>query len=240
MAVRSLATTIDSKLRAAADPVRAVKEKAYLKSDLEHCGVTVPRIRSIVKAAVADRALDHAGLVTAVEELWGLSVHECRMASVALLELRGDLLVPADLPLLERLIREARTWALVDGLAASVTGPLVERCPKLTRELDRWAVDPDFWVRRSALLALLLPLRRGDGDFERFGRYADGMLGEKELFIRKAIGWVLRDTSRKRPELVVAWVRPRLGRMSGVTFREAVRRLPPEQSDELVAARSAG
>ena len=102
--------------------------------------------------------------------------------------------------------------------------------------LDRWATDDDFWVRRSALLALLLPLRRGGGDFARFGRYADAMLEEREFFIRKAIGWVLRDTSRKRPELVYAWLRPRVARASGVTVREAVKHLPEAQRDEILAA----
>ena len=51
------------------------------------------------------------------------------------------------------------------------------------------------------------------------------MLGEREFFIRKAIGWVLRDTSKRRPELVRAWVEPRLEQMSGVTRREAVKYL---------------
>ena len=88
-------------------------------------------------------------------------------------------------------------------------GPLVERYPELTGVLDRWAADPDFWIRRSALLSLLLPLRRGAGDFERFSRYADQMLDEREFFIRKAIGWVLRETAKQRPALVAAWLEPR-------------------------------
>jgi DNA alkylation repair enzyme len=52
---------------------------------------------------------------------------------------------------------------------------------------DRWAADSDFWLRRSAMLALLISLREGRGDFDRFGRYADAMLCEREFFIRKAI-----------------------------------------------------
>jgi len=134
--------------------------------------------------------------------------------------------------------RESRTWALVDGLAASVVGPLSERCPELWRTLDRWASDDDFWVRRATLLAHLLALRRGEGDFERFGRYADAMLEEDEFFIRKAIGWVLRDTARKRPALVYAWLEPRARRASGVTIREAVKYLSDRQRQALEAARA--
>ena len=62
------------------------------------------------------------------------------------------------------------------------------------------------------------------------------MLEEREFFIRKAIGWVLREVSKKRPELVVEWLGPRTGRASGVTFREAVKYLPPDDRERLAAA----
>ncbi len=139
--------------------------------------------------------------------------------------MHATLLLPADLAVVERLVRESHTWALVDGLAAHVAGSLVERNPTLGRTLDRWARDADFWVRRSAMLALLVPLRRGGGDFERFSRYADAMLEEREFFIRKAIGWVLRDTSKRRPAMVGEWLAPRMHRASGVTLREALKYL---------------
>jgi 3-methyladenine DNA glycosylase AlkD len=158
------------------------------------------------------------------------------MAAADLLELHGELLRPGDLALIERLIGESRSWAYVDGLAASVAGPLVERHPELGRKLDRWARDEDFWLRRSAMLALLLPLRRGEGDFERFAGYADSMLEEREFFIRKAIGWVLRETAKRRPELVREWLLPRAGRASGLTVREAVKPLPEDERDEIMAA----
>jgi hypothetical protein len=87
----------------------------------------------------------------------------------------------------------------------------VGRFPELRTELDRWACDADFWVRRAALLALLLPLRRGGGDFERFARYADRLPA-------------------------AAWLAPRTHRLSAVTVREAVRYLPQGQRVALLAA----
>lgn len=236
-----LAARLEAELQAAGRPERAEQERRYLKSDLEHYGTSVPATRRVVKTAVAACPdLGHDDVVGLVEELWRRPVHECRAAAVELLDIFSALLEARDLPLLERLLRESRTWALVDGLAASIVGPLVERHPELTSTLDRWAGDGDFWIRRSALLAHLLPLRRGGGDFDRFSRYADAMLEEREFFVRKAIGWVLRDTSRKRPQLVFDWLRPRAGRASGVTVREAVKHLPEEQKDEILAAYRAG
>ena len=233
-----IASEIDTDLRSSGAPDRARHEKAYLKSELAHYGVSVPAIREVAKG-VRKRypELAHDELVCLVEALWEVPVHERRMVAVELLDLYSTVLVPTDMALLERLVREARTWALVDGLAASVAGPLVEREPAAAAVLDRWAVDADFWIRRAALLALLLALRRGEGDFTRFSRYADAMLAETEFFIRKAIGWVLRDTARKRPTMVYEWLLPRAGRASGVTLREAVKPLSAEQCEAIQAAR---
>ena len=104
--------------------------------------------------------------------------------------------------------------------------------------LDRWAVDGDFWMRRAALLSLLLPLRHRAGEFARFGRYADAMLEEKEVFIRKAIGWVLREESKRDPEAVFHWLLPRANRASGLTLREASKYLPGAQHMRLRQPRS--
>ena len=240
MDIDGLVAEIDRGLRERGTPDRAIHEKAYLKSDLVHYGANVPGIRAVAKdVRRLHPALTHDELVEVALALWAEPVHERRMATVELLGLYADRLVPTDIDLLERLLRDSRTWALVDGIAPNIVGPLVVRHPELGDVLDRWSTDDDFWIRRSALLALLVPLRRGDGDFARFSRYADAMLDEKEFFVRKAIGWVLRETGKKRPDLVFEWVLPRASRMSGVTRREAVKPLTDEQrAAVLLAAKS--
>jgi 3-methyladenine DNA glycosylase AlkD len=232
-----LAADVEQRLREAGNPDRAVAERAYLKSSMEFAGVGLPGLRRIVRALLPRRpAMARDALLAVVTELWARPLFECRLAASMLLGDHAEALIPADAALLERLIREAGTWALVDELAPVVMGGLVERYPELTAVLDRWAADEDFWVRRAALLSLLRPLRRGEGDFDRFARYAGMMLTEREFFIRKAIGWVLRDTGRRRPDLVAAWLEPRIGQISGVTLREAVKPLPPDTAARLLAA----
>jgi 3-methyladenine DNA glycosylase AlkD len=231
-----LANVITDELRAVARPERAAQEKAYLKSDLEFLGASVWEIRRVVQAFAKGMPLTHDTLVELVEALWADPVHEQRMAAVTLLELHPKLLGPADLPLFERLLRESRTWALVDGLAADVVGGILAASPTdVTPVLDRWATDPDFWIRRASLLAELKPLR-GGADLAPFLRRAEAMLEEKEFFIRKAIGWVLREVARKRQPEVVAWIAPRTHRASGVTMREVVRHLPAAEAERLMAA----
>jgi len=235
----TLAQRIEHGLAGRGTAERAVKEKAYLKSELDHIGVPVPQIRAVVRAElVAEPTFGRAELLATVDALWTRRVHEVRMAAVELLVMRAKLLTVADVPLVERLLRESKTWAYVDALAVHVVGPLVAQQASLGATLDAWARDPDFWIRRSAMLALLAPLRKGGGEFARFARYADTMLDEREFFIRKAIGWILRETSRKQPELVFDWLLPRASRASGVTMREAVKYLTGAQRSKLDFARA--
>jgi 3-methyladenine DNA glycosylase AlkD len=238
--VKEIVTRLDRALKQAGTAERAAQEKRYLKSEIEHYGADSKALKAAVRAEMPIKSLGHDDVIAIVEGLWAKPIFERRAASVIVLDRAKKLLGPDDLPLLEDLLRRSKTWALVDYLAVHVVGPLVEAHPALNRTLDRWAKDDDFWIRRSAMLALLVPLREGRGDLERFGRYANAMLDETEFFIRKAIGWILRDTARKRPAEVAAWLLPRAARASGVTMREAVKYLPAKDRDALLRARSSG
>jgi len=232
------AVAVADALRAVGTADRAAQEKRYLKSELEFFGVTVPEMRRVVRAAVRGHpGLDQAGMAAWAVALWRAPVHERRMAAVEILELAAPRLGADDLTTVERLLRESGTWALVDGLAVNVAGEIALRHPGSWPVIDRWAADADFWLRRSALLALLPGIRSGRPDLPRFTRYAEPLLAEREFFIRKAIGWVLREISRRDPDWAADWTERHLAGMSGVTFREAVRRLPAAEADRLRAAR---
>jgi 3-methyladenine DNA glycosylase AlkD len=228
-----LADSLEERLRAVGTPERAASEKRYLKSDLAFLGVKLGEIRAAVRELPS---MDHDELIGLVEELWSKPMFERRMAATVLLERGTDRLSAADLPLIERLIRDSGTWALVDGLSSDAVSRLVARDPdEMTPTLDRWATEADFWVRRASLLAELRPIRKGQ-PLDRFLARAEPMLEEREFFIRKAIGWVLREAGKRRPNDVAAWLAPRTARASGVTMREAVKYLPPDVASALMDA----
>ncbi|MGH2401685.1 MAG: DNA alkylation repair protein [Candidatus Limnocylindria bacterium] len=237
MRIDELASRLEDRLRAVGSPERAEAERRYLKSDLAFIGVTVWQIRSAVKEIAGELPeLDHDRLIALADGLWAEPVFERRMAAVFLLERFADRLSVDDLPFIERLLRESLTWALVDGLAGDVVGALLPEDPvAVSSVMDRWATDPDFWLRRASLLAELRPIRDG-APLDRFLARADSMLDEKEFFIRKAIGWVLREASKEGPDEVAAWVAPRTHRASGVTMREAVKYLPVADAQRLMTA----
>jgi 3-methyladenine DNA glycosylase AlkD len=230
----SLADAIESRLRELGTTHRAEGEKAYLKSDLEFTGTTVRDIRAVVRELVP--RIDHDTLVATAAELWEPPIHERRTAAVLVLARFAGLLRSDDLPLIERCARESRTWALLDYLAVDVLGPMVEADANALRmALDRWATDADFWVRRASLLAELRPIRHG-APMDRFLARAEPMLEEREFFVRKAIGWVLREAGKRHPAEVAAWLAPRTHRASGVTMREAVKYLTSADAERLMAA----
>ena len=232
------ATELMQQLAAAGSPTRAEREKSYLKSHLTFLGVAVPVIRQHARAfAKAHAEMDRGDLKRLALTLWTTEVHEARSLALAICERRVDAFRSTDLAWILALVENSNTWAHVDWLAVKVIGGMVARTPRLEHKLDEWALHKNFWVRRTALLALHDQLIAGTGNFARFARIAALMLHEREFFIRKAIGWVLRSTARKTPERTITFVKRHASEMAALTFREATRNLPVSQQRNLLRLR---
>ncbi|MBB1243667.1 DNA alkylation repair protein [Streptomyces durbertensis] len=242
-AVTTLADQLRAGLDASAVPGRAEGEKRYLKSDLDHVGVPVPAMRRLVKTFTREHPdLVRADVIRLAEELWSRPVHEHRSVALLVLDVHVHLLVPDDMTLLERLLRQCGTWAHVDLLAPTVAGRLLLAHPEVEPDVRRWAADEEQWVRRGGLLSFLPGLRQ-QADFPRwfpvFGEVADPLLTDDRFFVRKAIGWMLREGTKHHPQPVTRWLSDRLDRVSGLTLREAVRRLPESDRTPLLATHAA-
>jgi 3-methyladenine DNA glycosylase AlkD len=220
----------ERRYREAGSPAHSAGTKAYLKSDLRFYGASMPDIRRAANDFEREhRALSHAELRKIVDALWATDVFELRSAGIALLSRYDALLVERDLPWLLGFVRRSKTWAHVDWLAADVIGGVVGESRTALARLPAWARSDNFWVRRTALLAQLRPLSHEAGDFPLFARLAAPMLEEREFFIRKAIGWILREVSKKRPALTFAFLREHRARVSGLTLSEGAKYLPAAQ-----------
>ncbi len=223
-----------AQLTAAGASARAISEKAYLKSELGFVGAGVPATRAVVKRWLKGRPdLHHDELFAVADALWAHPIYECRQAAVELLVMRPKLITLLDVPWLYNTLRDSHTWALVDPVAASVVADLAASDPQgLLPHLDRWVHDSDFWIRRSAVLSLRTLLRH-DRELDRFFAYATLLLPETEFFIRKVLGWVLREVATRHPETVSRWLRDHMAQMNLVTLREPLRKLA--DADELRA-----
>ena len=232
--VGAIADELAAELIAAGTEDRAINEKRYLKSEIEHFGVTVPEIRKLARRFARERKdLSKSVLIDLTLELWDRDVYELRKLAVNILAAKVSLLNVEDIGFLESLLRRSYTWALIDDMSFNVVSPVLSEIERCGIDTLRWAEDDDFWVRRTAMLALLPGLRRSTEGWGEFTEYADSMLEEKEFFIQKAIGWNLREVSKHSPDLVAGWLRPRATIVSPVTMREAIKYLPENDRIQL-------
>ncbi len=226
--------SLDRSLRAAGTPERARWDKAYLKSDLTFYGVTLPELHRIAREYAREHPdLDRRQLREIALGAYATDKHDLRSAALGLLDRRRAVLEERDLPWLLDLVDASNTWAHVDWLAVGIIGDVVGRYPTSRRWLPKWAAQKNFWIRRTALLAQHDQLKRGERDWVLFTSLAAGMLDEKEFFIRKAIGWVLRETSKKRPKIVYEFIHAHRDEMSGLTLREGAKYLSDTQRRSL-------
>jgi len=222
------------RLRRAGSASRALGEKAYLRSDLRFWGTSQDSIRAAVREYCdAHPDLRRTELRAVAEALYATDVHELRAAAIGVLERDREMLDARDTPWLIALVRKSKSWAYVDWIAPKVIGDVIARDPRARKRLAIWAKDKDFWVRRTALLAEHDALRAGGGDFALWSRLAGSMLHEREFFIRKAIGWVLREVSKKRPDLTYAFLRKHRDRASRLSLLEGAKYLPAAQRKAL-------
>lgn len=216
-------------LQAVATPQRAEREKAYLKSDLRFLGATQPQIQAAVKAALPRLGKPtRADLQRLTQLCFSSDLHEHRALACLLLQRNAKQLTAADLPWLAEAIDASQTWAYVDVLAVHAAGSILARQPQeATAVLAQWAVHGNFWRRRSALLALLgawrakKPSEGAPFDGALFEAWSAPMLAEKEFFVRKAIGWVLREVAKRDPVYVRGYLQRHGAQMSGLSRREA-------------------
>ncbi|MBZ0309269.1 MAG: DNA alkylation repair protein, partial [Anaerolineae bacterium] len=201
-------------LQELADPARAVSEKKYLKSALQFYGVSVPKLEKLIKTWLREhKAASIDDLLKLAEKLWDSAYHEEKSLAVFMLVHRANNLTLAHLPFIEKMMGEVNTWAHLDEIAVNLVGNLIDSDPRTLDFLTEWAKSDNFWIRRTAILAQVLQFRRGEGNFDLFSKivvpmFQEGKHWSKEerFFIRKAIGWALRELAPKRPEIVYNFV----------------------------------
>jgi 3-methyladenine DNA glycosylase AlkD len=221
--VTDLVGAVRRALAAAADPSLAPGQQAYMKSAMPFLGVRGPEVRRLTRALVRELGVrDPADLADAARELWDQATHrEERYAASELLALRPLRADWSLVPFLEHIARTGAWWDHVDGISRRVAD-LHDAYPAQTAELVRlWSLDGDFWLRRLAIISQLGRGERTDRDL--LAEVISPSLGDREFFLRKAIGWSLRELAKADPEWVLAYVDEH--DMSTLSRREALKNI---------------
>lgn len=202
--------------------------QSYMKSKIPYRGVQTPQLRKAVKT------LFRAHLLTSFEEwrdavleLWrGARFREERYAAIELAgysRYAGFRTLEA-LPIYEEIVVSGAWWDYVDSIAIHQIGGLLRRYPAaLARLLRQWAVSDNIWKRRSAILAQLS--FKSETDLKLLYACIQPSLDAPEFFLRKGIGWALREYAKTDPAEVIRYVRNQGEHLSSLTKREALKNL---------------
>jgi 3-methyladenine DNA glycosylase AlkD len=207
------------------DPARAAAMAQYMKSDMPFYGVPKPERTEIYREMRKRFPITtRAGYQTAVRALWAQPYREEKYCAIRLAVDHPRYVTIGTVPLYRQMIIEGGWWDFVDDIAARLVGKvLLDDRARMHPKLDRWIDDPNMWIRRTAILSQLKHKAATDQD-QLFG-YCLKRADEKEFFIRKAIGWALREYAKTEPDGVRAFALEHRERLSGLSFREATKHL---------------
>jgi len=213
-------------IRAAADPSKAAGMQAYMKSTMPYLGVQSVPLRKVTKALLAAHPLvSFADWRDSVLELWRTARYrEERYAAIELAGYRRyrEYQTLAALDMYEEIITSGAWWDYVDTIATHQIGELLRRySSEMAPILRRWAVSDNLWKRRSAILAQLHFKR--DTDLQLLYECIEPSIGSSEFFLRKGIGWALRQYAWTDPREVRRYVRKYESQLSPLTKREALK-----------------
>lgn len=224
-----LASEVRAALVAGADPDRAVGQQRYMKSAMPYFGLTSPQLKAALTPLLRDPGLamtSREQWAATIEQLWSTATHrEQWYAAIALARHRAYRgWVDSDaMPLWERLIREGAWWDVVDDIATHLVRDTLLTAPAVEGlRMREWSGSDSLWVRRASIISQVGAGTRLDQDL--LTDVVEPNLEDRDFFIRKAIGWALRDHARHDPDWVRAFVADHPG-LSGLSRREALKHL---------------
>jgi 3-methyladenine DNA glycosylase AlkD len=223
-----LADRIAAQLAARADPDRVDAMQRYMRDQFPFLGVTAPGQKAAWRAAMADvaRRLPEPVVVEAVLDLWARPEREHQYLACTLANrharppARGPGPTPAFLDTVETLLTTRPWWDTVDALATHAVGDLVRAHPPFRHRMDSWLAGEDLWLTRSSLLHMNRWRAATDAEWLFSACLAQG--AHRDFFIRKAIGWALREYSKVDAAAVVGFVDDHRDDLSGLSRREAL------------------
>lgn len=216
---------VREELQRSADPSKAPKMQQYVKSPLPFYGVQSAGQKAVWRIVRQQfPALDWNDYEESVKILWfQATYHEEKYLALYILNGYPQHRLPRAMPLYETLLESCWNWDLLDGIAGGTVGRLLLKDPALESWLVKWSRSENFWMRRAALIGQL-NLKEHTNTRLLFD-FCEKMAHEKEFFIRKAIGWALRQYARTDPEAVKHFVEQMGERLSGLSRREALKHL---------------
>lgn len=214
------------RLLAVAKPEKAPEMAAYMKMQFIFLGCTAGDRRTASKPLIsAAKQMDPGELLGLAARLWAEPEREFHYVGIDVVRAGAKNLRQQDLGQIRSFIEATPWWDTVDSLAIHTVGTMVANTPSLVESMDEWIESTNIWIVRSALLHQLMYKERTDTN--RLFSYCIMHMESTEFFVRKAIGWALRQHARTNPDAVRSFVTTNEDSLSGLSKREALKNIGP-------------
>jgi 3-methyladenine DNA glycosylase AlkD len=228
MSAQALLKDLRKALRKVADPAKALAMRAYMKSAMPYHGVPTPLFRQVCREVFSEVSFDNASQWREqVLALWrNARFREERYAALFLSSDKRarEFQTPSAVNVYEEFITTGAWWDYVDTIASNILGPILTHYPTpMRRKMLAWSECDDLWKRRSSIICQLG--FKEQTDLELLYACIEPSLDSREFFLRKAIGWALRQYARSNPTEVRRYVKLHESRLSALSRREALKHL---------------
>ncbi|HET9220135.1 MAG TPA: DNA alkylation repair protein [Terriglobia bacterium] len=215
-------------LKRVAAPRKAPEMQRYMKSAMPYFGVPAPVLRRVLRTVFADLEFaDFQSWKSTVLYVWrNARYREELYAAIGLAECRpaDAFQIPPALAVYEEMIVSGAWWDVVDPIASHCVGKLLRRYPRrIGRTMRSWSRSKSIWKRRTSILCQLG--FKKETDLQLMYECIEPSMNSKEFFLRKAIGWALRQYAWTDPVEVHRYVRKNSEKLSRLSAREALRNI---------------
>lgn len=185
----------------------AIKMAAYMKNKFPFLGIQSPIRTELNKTILEDYGtLDIVDLESVVQELWDSPEREYQYLAMVLIDKNKKKLTPSHLEFVLELIKTKSWWDSIDALAPNFVGTILFNYPELRDEyISEWTKSDNIWINRTAILFQLK--YKKETDFDLLKDIIDSLKTKNEFFVKKAIGWALREYSKTEPDLVKSYIK---------------------------------
>ncbi len=215
-------------LKKMSDSNRREKIAGYLKtSSLDFIGVELPDIHRIVKQNIKSLKIEE--LPEVMDGLWKIRTFESRLAAIDVLKVyaqKGSVEIGMDFA--DKWVDDGDTWGIIDPLCSPTIGSMMVRDVKVHETLRSWRTSDNFWRRRASILPFLYLTLKTQYRPEYTDKILEAVtphISDEEFFVGKAAGWVLRELSKREPELIRKYIDENRTDMTKLVIREGSKKL---------------
>lgn len=233
--MNTLCQKAQTELAALGNSERALRDQAYFKTPLRCLGVSKPEIdrlgRDLYKQSIKEAG---SPSMEVLQDLWDSDIHELRTLAVVI----AGLIVAKEHPLasdypFDRWVDTCHSWDHLDALCIKVIGPMQCYDARLADQQRTWRTSSNRWARRASLVMHLPAIRKKKACYTVIEESCKRLASNEDFFIRKAIGWVLREISKVHPEVTVRIIQSVGDDLSPLSLREGTRHLDEEYLKQL-------